>query len=162
MSRLAVRASAGDCWSKALACSLVNKFPILTPNRFAPFARWIPAGEFGAQEARVGGFVCEPPHSGQPNIDCGGRQLLLLQEEAVSEEHRPVERQAWLRAVPADKLVDCVTVRFLRTCRGERIQHRVFRLLWVGEPKHCFGLGPFRYFLPTGHTGGLLRRGSVW
>ena len=90
---------------------MVNQFPILTPNRFAFYT--VDTGrQFGTQKARVGGFERESPHSGQPDIDCGERKILLLQEEAVSEDDRPVESWAWLRAVSADKLVDCVTVRF--------------------------------------------------
>ena len=61
--------------------------------------------------------------------------------------------------LPADKLVDCVAVRYLRTGCCERIQHCVFRLFQVGEPKDCLGFGSLRRLLPTRHTDGLLSRG---
>src|SRR5437870_12734547 len=61
--------------------------------------------------------------------------------------------------LPADKLVDCVAVRYLRTGCRERIQHCVFRLFQAGEPNDCLWFGSLRRRLPTRRLDGLVSRG---
>src|SRR5262249_34266140 len=50
----------------------------------------------------------------------------------------------------------------LRTRCWEGIQHRVFRLLQVWEPKYRFGFGSLCRLLPTRNTDGLLSRGAQY
>ena len=68
LSRLTLSASAGDCWSNALACSMVNQFPILYAQPLRTFHAMNTGRQFGTQEACVGGFEREPLHGGQPDI----------------------------------------------------------------------------------------------
>ncbi len=39
----------------------------------------------------LGGFVCQSLHRDQAHIDCGGSQVVLFQEEPISEDNRSVE-----------------------------------------------------------------------
>jgi hypothetical protein len=66
--------------------------------------------QFGAQKARVGGFVSEPPHSGQSHLDRGWCELLLFEKEPVAEDDSSVEGQSRFGTIPADELVDGMTV----------------------------------------------------
>ncbi len=57
--------------------------------------------QFGAQEARISRLVGDPANGCEPQID-GRRCILpLLEVNPVAENDGAVERQAWLRAVPA-------------------------------------------------------------
>src|SRR5450759_3953866 len=131
----AVALAAGGFQGRSLQqCSrLIDSQPIANPDAQALRAFDTPdtRRQFGAQEAGVGGFVSKSSHCGQAHVDCGGSETVLFQEEPVPEHDSPAKCQTWLRAVPANELVDCVTVRFLGARRRERIQHRVLRLLQV-------------------------------
>lgn len=70
--------------------------------------------QFGAEKSRIGGFISEPPHRSQTHVNGRRSKVLLFQEKSVPEDDSTIESKAWFRAVPADELIDCMSVRFLR------------------------------------------------
>jgi hypothetical protein len=64
------------------------------------------------------------------------RKRLVVSRHALSFTE---DMRAHGEAVQEDKLVDRMTVGYLRIGFRERIQHCVFQLIQVGEPKDCFG-----------------------
>ena len=70
-------------------------------------------GQFRAEEASIGGLVRDPADGRETQVDRGGCVLALLEVNAVPQDHRAVEREAGLRAVPLDELPDGVIVSAL-------------------------------------------------
>src|SRR6516164_6292885 len=133
--------------------------PVADPNpeTLCPFDAADSGGQIRAQKPSVGGFISEPPHRRQAQVDGGGCKVLLFEEKPVAKDDSPVKGQTRFGTVPPDEFVDGMTVGFLRTGRCERVENCVLRLLQVGQPKYCFGPTAFQW-VPTWHTGGLLCR----
>jgi hypothetical protein len=73
------------------------------------------SSQFGTEETGIGSLVRDPANGREAQIDRGGRVVALLKVNAVAEDHRAVEREAGLRAVPSDELANGVLVGSLPT-----------------------------------------------
>jgi hypothetical protein len=62
------------------------------------------------EETGIGRLICDPSDGSEPEIDRGGRVVVLLEMDAIAEHDRAVERQPRLRTVPGDELGDRVVV----------------------------------------------------
>jgi hypothetical protein len=70
----------------------------------------MPAANSGLKEARIRRFIGKPSNGGEPNVDRRWGEIPLVGEEAVPRYHVPVEREARLRTVPPDKLINGVSI----------------------------------------------------
>jgi len=77
--------------------------------------------EFRTEEPRIGGLVRNATHRGETEVDGGRRVRALFEVDAVPQHDGTIEREPWLRAVPADELVDRVAVRPLTAGRREAV-----------------------------------------
>jgi hypothetical protein len=62
--------------------------------------------QLGAEESRVGCFVCETANSSQAQVNRGRRQMATLEFQSVSENNCLTESEPWLGAVPCDEIID--------------------------------------------------------
>src|SRR5664280_2968747 len=92
-----------------------------------------------AQQASVGGLVGEPSYCSKSSIDRSPCKLPILKEYAVTRNHNLVERQAWLGAVPLNKLINGVSVATLRLGRAKAIQNRRFAVIQIRQTEFCLG-----------------------
>jgi hypothetical protein len=81
---------------------------------FSAFDATDTSGQFGTEKSRIGGLVSEPPHCSQAYVDGRRSKVLLFQEKPVPKDDGTIKSKAWFRAVPADELIDCMSVGFLR------------------------------------------------
>jgi hypothetical protein len=73
--------------------------------------------QLGAQEAGIRRLIGEASNGGEPNVDRRRSEIPLFQEEPISKHDGSIEREARLRTIPPDELIDGVSVGFLRTRR---------------------------------------------
>ena len=62
--------------------------------------------QLGAQQSRIGGFVCQSSNSGQSQVDRGRGQVTGFQLQPVPQDDGLVKDQPRLRTVPRNKIVD--------------------------------------------------------
>jgi len=103
-------------------------------------------GQFRTEEATIGGLVRDPADGRETQADRGGCVLALLKVNAVAQDHRAVEREAGLRAVPSDELADGVVVRTLPAGGHEAVEHRSLGVL---EIKRVRGANEMTTRLPS-------------
>ena len=72
----------------------------------APDAR----SQFGTQQTGISRFVRDPGNRGDSQVDGCRRVTALLQVDPITENHRAVEREPRLRAVPGDELANRMLV----------------------------------------------------
>jgi hypothetical protein len=101
--------------------------------------------EFRTEQPGIGRFMGHAAHGGQPQVDRGRRVVPLIQVNAIAEDHRPVEREPGLGAVPRDELSNRVVVGPLTAGRRETGEHGTFRLFEVRKREH-----PLGRLLPSG------------
>jgi hypothetical protein len=89
--------------------------------------------ELWAEETRVGGLVCNATDRGEAEVNGRGSIGALFEVYAVPQHHDSIEREPWLRAVPADELVDRVGVRPLTADRRETVQAGRLGVFEVGK-----------------------------
>src|SRR5271154_2431270 len=78
--------------------------------------------QIGAEKTAVGGFVGEPAHGAETQIDGAGGELTGFEMRAIPQDHDPVEGQARFRTIPVNELIDGVTITPLCVCRvGEKV-----------------------------------------
>jgi len=143
---------------------LIRRYPVPDPGS-QPLGTLHPSyacRQLGAQGAGVRCLISKPPNGGEPNIDRRWSEILPLEEEPVSQYNGPIEREARLRAVPPDELIDGVTVGFLRACRRERAQNRIFRLFEIRERKVSLACAVSPPFADVPYGRPPVPRGSVW
>jgi hypothetical protein len=93
--------------------------------------------QIGAQQSAVGGLVSETAHGSEAQIDRARSKPPRLEIGPVPENNDSVERQARLRAVPFDELVNRVAVTALGFEAGKAIQHSGFSMLEIGQAQNC-------------------------
>src|SRR5271165_1642088 len=118
------------------SAGLFSRQPVAQPD--AQFSNAFDAPNAGrqlrAQQACIGGFVSEPSHGRQPSVDRTGRELAILEENAIAGDHNLVERQARLRAVPLNEFIDRMSISALRLGRTKAIQDRRFAVVQISVP----------------------------
>src|SRR5579859_3009410 len=57
----------------------------------------------------------------------------------ITQDHEPVEGQAWFRAIPVNELIDGVTISPLRILRSEAVQDCGFGVFKVGQAQDGLG-----------------------
>ena len=62
--------------------------------------------QIGAEKAAVRRFVGQTAHRPEPKINRSGRQAPGFQVDVIPEYDGLVECEAWLRAIPVNKLID--------------------------------------------------------
>jgi hypothetical protein len=62
--------------------------------------------QLGAEESRVGCFVCETANSSHAQVNRGRGQLATLEFQSVSEDYCLTESESGLGAVPCDEIID--------------------------------------------------------
>lgn len=74
---------------------MLGRQPVPSPDAETshPLHAADPGGELRAQEAGVSRLVGHPTHSGQTEVDCGGRVLPLLKIDPIPEDDGAVERE---------------------------------------------------------------------
>jgi hypothetical protein len=70
---------------------MVNQLPIQTPETPGPFDTTDSCRKIWTQKARIRGFISKTPHSGQVDIDRGGREVFLFEKESVTKDNSSVE-----------------------------------------------------------------------
>jgi hypothetical protein len=84
------------------------------PSFFTPFDATNTGSQIGAEKTAVGGFVGEPAHGAEAQIDGSGGELPGLQMRAIAQDHDPVEGQARFGTIPVNELIDGVAIPALR------------------------------------------------
>jgi hypothetical protein len=80
-------------WFAKQGPGLINSQPVANPNAetLCPFDTADSGGQFRAQKASVGGFIGEPPHSGQAHVDSRGCEVLLFEKELLAKDDSAVK-----------------------------------------------------------------------
>jgi hypothetical protein len=115
--------------------ALFRRQPVPEPHADAsePLYAADARSQFRTEETGIGSLVRDPANGREAQIDRGGRGVALLKVNAVAEDHRAVEREAGLRAVPSDELANGVLIGTLPTGRGEAVEDcglGVFEIPW--------------------------------
>jgi len=82
--------------------------------------------KFGAEQPAVGGFIREPSNGGKPLVDAGCGEPACLK----------AKREARLRAVPRNELVDGELVRPAGSGGTKAVEDGGFRMVEIAEPEH--------------------------
>jgi hypothetical protein len=133
-------------WSRGVPRSekpstLFRRQPVAEADADAvdPFHAADARGQFRAEETSIGGLVRDPADGRETQVDRGGCVLALLKVNAVAQDHRAVEREAGLRAVPSDELPDGVIVSALPAGGCKAVEHRSLGVLEIGQSEDTFG-----------------------
>jgi hypothetical protein len=73
---------------------------------FCSFDPTNPSRQLGAEEPRVGCFVCETANSSQAQVNRGRGQMATLEFQSVSEDNCLTESESGPGAVPCDEIID--------------------------------------------------------
>jgi hypothetical protein len=76
------------------------------------------SSEIRTQQARIGSFIREAPHGGEPAVDRARRKLTRFQVNSIAGHNGFVEREPRFGAVPSHEFVYCVSVSPLGFLRG--------------------------------------------
>jgi hypothetical protein len=94
------------------------------------------SGQICAQEAAIGSFVRETPDSPKAEIDRPWREVAGLKVHTISQNDSLAKRQARLRAVPIDELVDGVPVAALCIGGRQAVDDGRLRMFEVGQSQY--------------------------
>src|SRR3981189_2578222 len=95
--------------------------------------------EIRTEQAAIGRFVREPPHSAQAQVDSSWSQLQGFQIVPVPYDHDPIECQTVLRAIPINELVDGMTIPALGVGTGQAIQDCCLGMFKIGKAQDSLG-----------------------
>lgn len=101
-----------------------------TPDSFdSAYSR----SQLRAQQSRVARLISHAAYRRQTQIDGVWSVPFLLQVNPVSQDHRAIEGQARLGAIPLDEVVDGMVVRSLPAHGCEGIEDSGFGLFEIGQ-----------------------------
>ena len=144
-SRLPFRnAGFGSC-QRVLASFAVSQFPIREPSILAHLTRRTLAANSGLSRLAWAGFIGDTAQCCQTAIDRFWCQKAGFEVDAISGHDGFVEGKSRFRAIPSNKLIDCVTITPLRIRGTQAIEHSAPRLIKVGKAK----LAPNGNLLPS-------------
>jgi hypothetical protein len=98
-----------------------------------------PRSQFRTEQTGIGSLVRDPANCCEAQIDRGRRVVALLEVNAIAQDHRAVEREPGLRAIPCDELANGVLVGALPTGGGEAVEHGGLGVFEIGEGEDAFG-----------------------
>ena len=87
-----------------LPCSVDSQLPTLTPSRFAPFIRRMPAARSGLRRLQSEASYANRGTAARRKLIVAGGVSPLLQGYSVPGHNGSIERQPWLRTVPVDEI----------------------------------------------------------
>jgi hypothetical protein len=80
--------------------------------------------------------VSKAAHGCELLVDGVRCQTAGFQVHAVANDGDAIEGEAWLGAIPGDKLIDRVLVHSARGGRAEAVEHCQFAMIQIRQPKH--------------------------
>jgi hypothetical protein len=97
--------------------------------------------------------VGKPPNSCKPLIDGVCSQASCFEVHAIANDNNAVECQSRFRAIPSNKLLDCVLIHASRAGRGKAVKHNRLGMVQIWQSEH-YAMVVCPGFLAT-HAGGL-------
>jgi hypothetical protein len=131
----------GACHSARL-CSAVSRLPRRTQISYS-FHASNAGGEIGTQKTGVRRLIGKTPYGAETEVDRTGRKRACFEVTAITKNHRTVQCQPRLRAVPVNEFVDRVAISSLPSRLVRLFRTAVLENSRLGRRKWALGFLAF-------------------